>query len=1167
MKKRNSILCVLLAAVFIMSTAAVQSAGAAEYEKTVEVYQTSGAAGHTSLAAWGSYVFMVNPYEITVMDLIKDEVIAKWDARAIVGGADANYTSNIIPKMICVSDKYIVISMAKRIVVLENPGYFGETAPKTVAKFGEYNCARILLDGDTLVIIDYFGRSSRCEKVNLDIAATLPIALNCYSATDRRFVAAGASDGVELGYYVARMWKQAALADNKVYIGAYNGSVSAPYGDLYLLEVDLDTMGLNKIWVDNGPLTGVSGRVPSDLTMDDVADGCLVNRWSREDLGLTDTTWSGTNLTSKARLRTDKDGQQWFDYEGFDAFSSMHPLYSEARLQVGALLFGLKIGDRVYNLEYSRTDALLNGVVSVDSDYVYMVSGTTSNSAWTMPCKLWVIDRRTGEVVSSATLKNYYNNGVSTEIRNGFQNSYIVGDTLVGMVDRLDNNVALIDVSDAENIDCFAESETVALDGCTSSRYNQWATGQLCGGRIFYPLNDGRGFGIINTNTDSFSANIMQFSTPYPIMIYGEASGSEQSGEYINLKIDGADYGAKSKTGVYSAYIFSGLQSGEHSISVSSENGEESFIFSVDAPLSAEIKNTQLSDNKITAKITNNTDQYMNRAEELNIVIASYDADGFMERKEYETALRADFGTETDFESDELGTLSQGGYYKVYVSDGNKPLCQPIKVTATSVSQGAEKAVVGIPQKTELSIESRVLERTAKISGTSLSNNKVMIAVKADGEVVMYDQTECGADGKFDYTYDFSNLDYGKHYEVSVTAGFAETVTDTFDDIEESVIEGIKTQLDGKRGEALLSYLSENLGVAAFLGINLSNENFSKLSKARKIQVMNAVAEKIEEDELAKVRGVFEEESGRLIEEQIIDDAILSLNKATKDEIYDKLAENKTLFEISDELWNKYSGLSKSDLKAVNSKFAKYEIETIEDVSSYLKKAIDAIKESKGSSDTGLVGGKGNGSGSSKVSYTGDTEKFNPYTPVSAKDTFTDLEGVKWAKDSIDALAAAGIVSGTGGGKFEPYQTVTREQFIKMLILAFNVTSEKGDTSFTDVNKDDWFYEYVRIANVLGISKGNDNGAFGVGEALSREDAAVLALRTVRALGKSVPEVKAEAEFGDAAEISEYAKDAVCSMQKAGIINGLDDGSFAPHAVCSRAMAAKIIYELMLALR
>ena len=77
----------------------------------------------------------------------------------------------------------------------------------------------------------------------------------------------------------------------------------------------------------------------------------------------------------------------------------------------------------------------------------------------------------------------------------------------------------------------------------------------------------------------------------------------------------------------------------------------------------------------------------------------------------------------------------------------------------------------------------------------------------------------------------------------------------------------------------------------------------------------------------------------------------------------------------------------------------------------------------------------------------------------------------------------------------------------------------------------------------------------------------MLALRTVRALGKSVPEVKAEAEFGDAAEISEYAKDAVCSMQKAGIINGLDDGSFAPHAVCSRAMAAKIIYELMLALR
>jgi len=51
--------------------------------------------------------------------------------------------------------------------------------------------------------------------------------------------------------------------------------------------------------------------------------------------------------------------------------------------------------------------------------------------------------------------------------------------------------------------------------------------------------------------------------------------------------------------------------------------------------------------------------------------------------------------------------------------------------------------------------------------------------------------------------------------------------------------------------------------------------------------------------------------------------------------------------------------------------------------------------------------------------------------------------------------------------------------------------------------------------------------------------------------------------FTDANDIQAWATDAVTAMQKAGIINGMGDGTFAPNANATRAQAAKIIYEIL----
>ncbi|MHA6529871.1 S-layer homology domain-containing protein [Paenibacillus sp. BAC0078] len=54
------------------------------------------------------------------------------------------------------------------------------------------------------------------------------------------------------------------------------------------------------------------------------------------------------------------------------------------------------------------------------------------------------------------------------------------------------------------------------------------------------------------------------------------------------------------------------------------------------------------------------------------------------------------------------------------------------------------------------------------------------------------------------------------------------------------------------------------------------------------------------------------------------------------------------------------------------------------------------------------------------------------------------------------------------------------------------------------------------------------------------------------------------AAFTDQSQIAAYAKAAVDAIKSAGIINGMEDGSFAPKNHASRAQAATMIFRLFL---
>lgn len=222
-----------------------------------------------------------------------------------------------------------------------------------------------------------------------------------------------------------------------------------------------------------------------------------------------------------------------------------------------------------------------------------------------------------------------------------------------------------------------------------------------------------------------------------------------------------------------------------------------------------------------------------------------------------------------------------------------------------------------------------------------------------------------------------------------------------------------------------------------------------------------------------------------------------------------------------------------------------------------------ALANSSGVSGGG--GGPGSGSGSGggggKTSVIADNSG-NSSKDYYAADTFSDLDGVPWAKAAIEKLAKAGVVDGPGDGTFMPDMNITREAFVKMLTVAFNIYSGTDSVSFDDVPENEWYYGYVASAVRCGIVNGTDERHFGTGELITRQDMAVIAARAIKYIGRSLPAERQPIEFADEGDISEYALESVRQLTAAGIINGMGDSMFCPAQTATRAQVAVIISSL-----
>ena len=181
-------------------------------------------------------------------------------------------------------------------------------------------------------------------------------------------------------------------------------------------------------------------------------------------------------------------------------------------------------------------------------------------------------------------------------------------------------------------------------------------------------------------------------------------------------------------------------------------------------------------------------------------------------------------------------------------------------------------------------------------------------------------------------------------------------------------------------------------------------------------------------------------------------------------------------------------------------------------------------------------------------------------------DYFDDVdEKWRWAVNSIDYLYESGVVEGTSQRTYSPGAYIKRGDFMLMLVRAFDLRAEING-SFDDVPEGTYYYEAVAVAKALGIALG-DGGKFDPESPVTRQDMMALIDRTLRMMGKSLPEGSEEdlRVFADGEEISEYAKASAAALVKAGIIEG-DGDRISPLSGASRAEIAVVLYRILLKL-
>ncbi len=174
---------------------------------------------------------------------------------------------------------------------------------------------------------------------------------------------------------------------------------------------------------------------------------------------------------------------------------------------------------------------------------------------------------------------------------------------------------------------------------------------------------------------------------------------------------------------------------------------------------------------------------------------------------------------------------------------------------------------------------------------------------------------------------------------------------------------------------------------------------------------------------------------------------------------------------------------------------------------------------------------------------------------------FIDVDKSDWYYSAVRYCHENGLMSGTTPNTFSPAETTSRAMIVSIL-WRLEGSPLSALNTFKDVENNKYYADAVGWASANGIVSGFNADEFRPEQKITREQLISILCRYAAFKGNNISYSDFSYDVNDVAAVSDYAKEAVLWAKCYSVINDFDDTLIAPYGEATRAEAASILNNL-----
>ena len=175
---------------------------------------------------------------------------------------------------------------------------------------------------------------------------------------------------------------------------------------------------------------------------------------------------------------------------------------------------------------------------------------------------------------------------------------------------------------------------------------------------------------------------------------------------------------------------------------------------------------------------------------------------------------------------------------------------------------------------------------------------------------------------------------------------------------------------------------------------------------------------------------------------------------------------------------------------------------------------------------------------------------------------FSDVSKNDWFYDAVQDAVDMGLMAGVSADRFDPKGTVTRAMVAQILYAREGKPTVSGAAAISDVPANAWFHNAMQWAKGQGVIAGYPDGRMDPNAPVTREQLAVILHSYAQKKGMNVSKTADLSGYADSAAVSVWAKDAMSWAVGSGLISGRSASILAPAGSATRAECAVIFTQM-----